>query len=130
MGYYARAHIIHNVSAVTGACLMVAKDKYLEVGGMDGDHFAVAYNDIDFCLRLLDNGYINVFTPYCEAYHYESVSRGYEDTPEKQDRLQNETESFLKRWQSFIDQGDPWYNPNLSLDKEDFSIRLPKAGNS
>jgi glycosyltransferase involved in cell wall biosynthesis/2-polyprenyl-3-methyl-5-hydroxy-6-metoxy-1,4-benzoquinol methylase len=127
VGYYARAHIIHNVSAVTGACLMVAKSKYLEVNGMDADHFPVAYNDIDFCLKLLEKGYLNVFTPYCEAYHYESVSRGYEDTPEKQERLQKETDYFLKKWQGFIEQGDPYYNPNLSLAKEDFSIRLPES---
>ena len=124
VGYYARAHVIHNVSAVTGACLMVQKNKYLEVGGMDEEAFPVAYNDVDLCLKLIEKGYVNVFTPYCEAYHYESISRGYEDTPEKQARLAGETENFMHRWADFIQQGDPWYNPNLSLDKENFSIRI------
>ena len=125
VGYYARAHVIHNVSAVTGACLMTAKKKYLEVDGMDSCHLAVAYNDIDFCLKLLKKGYLNVFTPYCEAYHYESVTRGYDDTPEKKARLERETACFVDRWQDFLKQGDPWYNPNLSLKKENFSIHLP-----
>lgn len=127
VGYYARAHVIHNVSAVTGACLMVQKSKYLEVEGMDEENFPVAYNDIDFCLRLLEKGYWNVFTPYCEVCHHESLTRGYEDTPEKQDRLARETEAFMQVWDDFIQRGDPWYNPNLALDREDFSLRLTSS---
>ncbi|MBM9602696.1 glycosyltransferase [Desulfopila inferna] len=124
VGYYARSHVIHNVSAVTGACLMVKKSVYESVGGLDAENFGVAYNDIDFCLKLIQKGYRNVFTPYCEMYHYESQSRGYEDTPEKQERLQRESSAFREKWKIYFDKGDPYYSPHLSLEKTNFTIRI------
>ncbi len=124
VGYYARAHIIQNVSAVTGACLMIKKALYEEVGGLDSEKFAIAYNDIDLCMSLLKHGYRNVFTPYCELYHYESQSRGYEDTAEKLERLQKETDAFNAKWGGYFENGDPCYNPNLSLKNENFTINI------
>jgi len=124
VGYYARSHVIHNVSAVTGACLMVKKSVYESVGGLDAENFGVAYNDIDFCLKLIQKGYRNVFTPYCEMYHYESQSRGYEDTPEKQERLQRESSAFREKWKIYFDKGDPYYSPHLSLENTNFTIRI------
>lgn len=124
IGYHGRLHMVYNVSAVTGAMLMVSKAKYDEVGGLDEDNLAVAYNDIDFCLKLLDQGYLNVFTPHCKATHYESVSRGYEDTDEKLQRLKTEQGFFLSKWHDFLQAGDPYYNPNLSLKNERFSLNF------
>ena len=92
--------------------------------GLDEDNLAVAYNDVDFCLKLLDKGYYNVFTPFAEATHHESISRGYEDTDEKLQRLLKEQSHFLKRWKDFIADGDPYYNPNLSLKNEYFSLNF------
>lgn len=91
---------------------------------MDSTFFAVAYNDVDFCLKLIQIGLRNVVTPYCEMYHYESQSRGYEDTPEKQQRLAEEIEAFRSSWQHYLDDGDPYYSPNLSLEHTNFTIRL------
>ncbi|MDW7772673.1 MAG: glycosyltransferase [Desulfobulbaceae bacterium] len=124
VGYYARPHVIHNVSAVTGACMMVGRDLYRDAGGMDSEHFAVAYNDVDFCLKLLRRGLRNVFTPYCEMIHYESATRGYEDTPDKLARLQKEAAFLAQKWPEYIGREDPWYNPNLSLESENFAVRL------
>jgi glycosyltransferase involved in cell wall biosynthesis len=123
-GYYARPHVIHNVSAVTGALLMVKKSLYLEVGGLDAENLGIAYNDVDFCLKLREKGYLNVFTPYCEAIHHESASRGYEDTDPKKERFETEKRFFQSKWKEVLDAGDPYYNVNLSLESEDFSIRL------
>jgi GT2 family glycosyltransferase len=122
LGYFNRLNVIQNVSAVTGACLMVKKNIYKEVGGMDEQRFKVAYNDVDFCLRVMEAGYRNLFTPYAEMYHHESVSRGYETTPEKQARFQKEKDALYARHQEILTKGDPYYNPNLTHDKEDFSI--------
>ncbi len=124
VGYYARSHVIHNVSAVTGACLMVKKKLWQAVEGMDAENFGVAYNDVDFCLKLQKKGYRNVFTPYCEMYHYESQSRGYEDTPEKQERLARESNAFREKWNEYFENGDPYHNPNLSLEKTNYSINI------
>lgn len=124
VGYYARTHIVHNVSALTGACLMVRKDLYKSVGGMDTENFGVAYNDVDFCLKLLQRGYRNVFTPYCEMFHYESQSRGYDNTPEKMQRLEKESAAFNKKWKAYFDQGDPYHNQHLSLEKTNYSIKI------
>ena len=98
--------------------------KFKEVGGLDEDNLAVAYNDIDLCLKLIDKGYLNVFTPHCVAIHHESISRGYEDTPEKLDRLIKEQNHFLNKWNDFLEKGDPFYNPNLSLKNERFSLKF------
>jgi len=121
-GYMKRLMIVQNVSAVTGACLMVKKDIYEEVGGMDEENLKVAFNDVDFCLKVREAGYRNLWTPYAELYHHESKSRGYEDTPEKIERFRREIEYMKKKWGKKLLK-DPYYNPNLTLDREDFSIK-------
>ncbi len=124
IGYHGRLHMVYNVSAVTGAMMMMQTDKFREVGGLDEDNLAVAYNDIDLCLKLLDAGYMNVFTPHAKATHHESISRGYEDTDEKMQRLLKEQAYFLNKWSDFLEAGDPYYNPNLSLKNERFSLKF------
>jgi len=124
IGYHGRLHMVYNVSAVTGAMMMMRTDKFEEVGGLDEDNLAVAYNDIDLCLKLLDKGYYNVFTPHAKATHHESISRGYEDTDEKMQRLLTEQNYFLTKWDNFLSVGDPFYNPNLSLKNERFSLKF------
>lgn len=120
-GYFGRAMLLQSMSAVTAACLFVRKKVYMEVNGLDADNLAVAYNDVDFCLRLREAGYRNIFTPYAELMHFESKSRGPEDTPEKQERLRKEYAYMRKRWGELLDR-DPAYNPNLTLDREDFTL--------
>ena len=122
-GYFNRLYCIQNLSAVTAALLMVKKQYFLEVGGLDEENLGTALNDVDFCLKLREKGYLNVFTPYCEAYHYESVSRGYEDTREKQRRFKKEVAFFQQRWSKILTAGDPYYNPQLTLEREDFSLK-------
>ncbi|MER2582472.1 MAG: glycosyl transferase family 2, partial [Candidatus Competibacter sp.] len=119
-GYFSRLHLIQNLSAVTAACLMVKKSLYQAVGGLDEPHLAVAFNDVDFCLRLREKGYLNVFTPYCELYHHESKTRGHEDTPQKKQRFAKEIAYIRKRHAAILQNGDPYYNPNLPLDRDDF----------
>lgn len=122
-GYMERLKTVQNVSAVTGACLLVGRSVFNQVGGFD-EAYRVAYGDIDMCLKIRACGYLIIWTPYAELYHYESRSRGAEDTPEKQRRLSNESRLFNSRWQSVIDAGDPYYNNNLTLLKEDFSLKF------
>ncbi len=113
-GYMGKMFYSQNVSAVTGACLMIKAEVYERTGGLDPD-FAVAFNDVDLCLKVGQLGLLTVFTPYCELYHYESKSRGYEDTPEKQERFLSETKLFKSIWgDSVLKQGDPYYNPHFS----------------
>jgi len=121
-GYASRLAIAQNLSAVTAACLMVRADVYREVEGLD-ESFAVAFNDVDFCLKIRKAGYLIVWTPFAEAYHYESKSRGFEDTREKVERFNREINNFLSKWKTTRDAGDPYYNSNLTLEKEDFSIK-------
>jgi GT2 family glycosyltransferase len=121
-GYFMRLGLIQNLSAVTAACLMVKKSLYILIGGMDEEHLAVAFNDVDFCLRLRERGYLNLFTPYCELYHHESKTRGYEDTPQKQQRFIQEIAYMRKRHAAILQEGDPYYNPNLPLDRDDFGM--------
>ncbi|MFL1455751.1 glycosyltransferase [Marinobacter sp. GN3S48] len=121
-GYFSRLHLVQNVSAVTGACLLVRKHVFDEVGGLDEKNLAVAFNDVDFCLKVREAGYRNVWTPYAEAYHHESVSRGADDTPEKRNRHNREADYMRKRWGEAL-LSDPAYNPNLTLIHEDFSLR-------
>ncbi len=109
------------VSAVTGACLMVRRSVFKEVGGMD-ETFVVALNDVDFCLKIRTAGYAILFNPYAKLYHYESKSRGYEDTAEKQARFQKEIARLQTRWELEIKEGDPYYNPNLTLHRADYSM--------
>lgn len=123
VGMLGRIVSVQNYSAVTAACLLTKKSVFEEVGGLTED-FAVAFNDIDFCLKIRDKGYLVVYTPFAEAYHYESKSRGYEDTPEKQARFEKEAERLRKRWPVYYEKGDPYYSPNLTLEKADFSLRF------
>jgi len=122
-GYFNRLNIVQNVSALTGACLMVKKSIYSEMDGLNPHDFKVAYNDVDFCLRVLEKGYLNIFTPYAEMYHHESITRGYETTPEKQARFHEEKRLLSLLHREILTQGDPYYNPNLTRAKEDFSLR-------
>ncbi len=123
-GYMAYARIIRGVSAVTGACLMVGREHFEAVGGFDETTFPVAFNDVDFCLRLLEKGLRNVWTPHAELFHYESATRGYEDTPEKQARFKTETERLQRRWGHRL-HTDRHYSQNLTLDAEDMSLAWP-----
>ena len=93
-----------------------------KVSGLD-ESFEVAFNDVDMCMRIRKAGYLIVWTPYAELYHYESKSRGYEDTPEKKQRFEGEVRRFQERWKKELAAGDPYYNPNLTMDREDFSIK-------
>ncbi|MFK7957284.1 MAG: glycosyltransferase [Lysobacterales bacterium] len=122
-GYFSRPHLEQNVSAVTGACLMVSRSLYLSAGGLDEDNLAVAFNDIDFCLRLREMGLENVYTPQARLVHHESKSRGVEDTPNKQRRFNREAAFMRRRHALALCLGDPFYNPSLSLVTEDFSLR-------
>ena len=123
-GFFYRAQLIQTMSVVTAACLVIKKSIYQEVGGLDEVNLKVAFNDVDFCLRVREAGYRNVWTPYAELYHYESATRGYEDTPEKQLRFRDEALYMKKRWGDSL-MNDPAYSPNLTLDREDFSYAWP-----
>jgi len=121
-GYFGRLSLIQNVSAVTGACLLTQKEIFESVGGFD-ENIAVAFNDVDLCLKIREKGYLIIYTPYAKLFHHESLTRGYEDTPEKKRRFNEEAYYVRKRWGDIIDKGDPYYNENLTKDKTDFSIR-------
>ncbi|OOO00383.1 MAG: hypothetical protein ATN35_01350 [Epulopiscium sp. Nele67-Bin004] len=121
MGYFVRLNVVQNLSAVTAACLMVKKDVFWAVGGLD-DGYAVAFNDVDFCLQVREIGKLVVFNPQVEAYHYESKSRGHEDSPEKIARFKSEIERFENKWGLY--RRDPYYNDNLTLEKEDFTRKI------
>jgi len=123
-GYVCRAVLIQSMSAVTAACLVIRKKIFEEVGGMDEDNLGVAFNDVDFCLRIREAGYRNVWTPYAELYHHEYSTRGYDNTREKQARFQQEVQHMKNRWEDMI-ANDPAYSPNLSLDHCDFSYAWP-----
>lgn len=122
LGYMGRLCYAQNVSAVTGACLLVKKSLFEEVGGLD-ESFAISLNDIDFCLKLREKGLLNVFTPFAELYHYESVSRGLDDSGEKAERYNRESAHFREKWKTVLEKGDPYYNPNFSLDRSDFALK-------
>lgn len=125
-GYHHRAVLVQNVSAVTAACLVVRKSSYLQVGGLNESRLAVAFNDIDFCLKLGAAGYRNVYTPHARLYHHESVSRGEDDTPEKQARLRREYEYMKQAWGALLC-ADPAYNPNLTRKRGDFSLSTKRV---
>lgn len=122
-GYRSRLRVIINAGAVTGACLMLRREVFEEVGGFD-ENYAITFGDIDFCMKLRAAGYLIVWTPYAELYHEELKTRGSDALPENQVRFLNEKEYFLGKWIQAISKGDPFYSPNLVQDKEDFSIRL------
>ena len=122
LGYMARPWTVQDMSAVTAACLMVDAKVFKEVEGLD-ETFKVAFNDVDFCMKVRDKGYLIVYNPAVELYHYESKSRGYEDNPEKVARFNSEIKRFRDKWSKELEDGDPFYNKNLSLDKADYSLR-------
>jgi len=124
LGYSGRLVLVQDFSAVTAACLLVRKAVYEEVGGLDEENLAIAYNDIDFCLKVREAGYRNLWTPFAELYHHESFSRGYETSPEKQARFDRETALMRHRWGSLLD-NDPYYSPNLTLDAPDYTLAWP-----
>ena len=123
LGYMGRLCYTQNVSAVTGACLMVSKALFEKAGGLE-ESFAVSLNDVDFCIKLREMGYLNVFTPFAELYHFESASRGLDDKGEKAERYNEESARFREKWKEVLAMGDPYYNPNFSLDRSDFSLRV------
>ncbi|CAM6674443.1 glycosyltransferase family 2 protein [Leclercia adecarboxylata] len=120
-GYFARLICTQNYSAVTAACLLIRKEIYDAVEGLDEENLKVAFNDVDFCLKVREAGYRNLWTPYAELYHYESISRGAEDSPEKIARFASEVNHMQDKWGSHL-VIDPFYSPNLTKNKEDFSI--------
>jgi GT2 family glycosyltransferase len=115
-----RLRLVQNYSAVTAACLVIRKDRFLEVGGLNEKELPIAFNDVDLCCKLLAAGYRNLWTPHAEFYHHESATRGVEDTPEKKARFQSEIDYMMNTWGSLL-MNDPAYNPNLTLVGEDFS---------
>lgn len=121
-GYFSRIISVQDLSAVTAACLMVRRSVFNEVEGLN-EEFKVAFNDIDFCLKVRKVGYLVVYNPYAQFYHYESKSRGLEDSADKVARFQQEIGLFGERWGELLENGDPYYNPNLTLDKADFSLK-------
>ena len=122
-GYFGRIMIQQNVSAVTGALLGVSKKIFEQVNGFD-ETFPIAYNDVDFCLKIQDMGKLITYNPYIEAYHYESKSRGYEDTEEKQRRLKKEENKLKKKWKKYFDVTDKYYSPNLRTDVPNMRIKF------
>jgi len=120
-GYAGRLKVVQNLSAVTAACLMIKRSIFKEINGLD-EKYPVAFNDVDFCLRVRQKGYLIIFNPFIEMYHYESKSRGIEDSPEKVKRFNNEVKRFKEMWGLW--KRDPYYNDNLTKEREDFSLRI------
>jgi GT2 family glycosyltransferase len=120
-GYFCRLLLTQSLSAVTAACLLVRREVYREVNGLDEQNLAIAFNDIDFCFKVRQAGYRVIWTPHAELYHHESVSRGSDDTPEKAGRFQAEVQFMKKKWGEQLSR-DPFYSPHLTLEREDFSI--------
>ena len=120
-GYFGRLLLTQNLSAVTAACLLVRKSFFNSVGGLNESDLSVAFNDVDFCLKVRQAGYRNLWTPYAELYHHESASRGMENNAEKVDRFKNEVNYMINKWHT--DKNiDEYYNKNLTLVSEDFSL--------
>ncbi len=124
-GYFSRANVINNFSAVTAACLMIKRSIFEKIDGLD-EKLQVAFNDIDLCMKVRKLKYLIVFTPYAKLMHYESKTRGSEDTPEKIKRFESEMDIFKSKWKDELDRGDPYYNINLRLDKVNFEINTNK----
>ena len=124
LGYFGRLAIAHQVGGNTGACLLIRRSVYLSHGGLDEEHLAVSYNDVDLCLRLTQAGLRHIWTPYALLYHYETKSRGSDEAPRNRARAGMEREYMTWRWKDSI-MADPSYNPNLTLDGEDFAIAFP-----
>lgn len=121
-GYFSKLELIHNYSAITAACLLVQKDIFNQVNGLDQKNLPIAFNDVDFCIRIRNAGYRNIWTPYAELYHHESISRGSDNTAEKIQRANKEVEYMKNTWGKSLIQ-DPAYNPNLTLTNENYSIK-------
>jgi GT2 family glycosyltransferase len=121
-GYYYQLQTVNNYSAVTAACLMCRREVFEEVGGFE-EELQIAFNDIDMCLKIADRGYRNIYLPHVALYHHESKSRGFEDTPEKQARFGKEIDYMRRKWKKVIAH-DPCYSPNLTRDREDYSINV------
>lgn len=124
--YFGREVLTRNVSAVTGACLFSRREIYEEVGYMDEENFAVAFNDVDFCLKLRKKGYIIVYNPYVEFIHYESKTRGYENTIEKKERYEKESNNFKRKWKKELEIGDPYSNINFLTNTAQYKVRANK----
>lgn len=122
-GYFGNITIVRDCSAVTAACMMLRKDVFEEVNGFD-ESLAVAFDDVELCLKLRQKGYLNVYTPYAELYHHGSLNRDYKDAPELQKLFLMDVEYMREKWGKVIDEGDPYYSPNLTLEREDCSIRI------
>ncbi len=122
--YFGKDCLIQNMSAVTGACLFSKRSIYEEVGYMDEEKFKIAFNDVDFCLKIREKGYKIIYNPFIELIHYESKTRGYEDTPEKKERFERESNSFKEKWKNVIESGDPYYNKNLTLTTAQYDIKV------
>ena len=120
-GYFSRLLLVQSLSAVTAACLLVRKEVYEAVEGLDEINLTVAFNDVDFCLKVQALGYRNIWTPYAELYHYESISRGNEDTLDKITRFSQEVNFMKSKWDDVLI-NDKFYSKNLTQHKEDFSI--------
>jgi GT2 family glycosyltransferase len=122
-GYFSRMRIVHNTSAVTAAVLLLRREVFEQVGGLDEAGLSVAFNDVDLCLKVMQAGYRNLWTPFAELYHHESISRGSDEAPEKRARFQRECAVMQARWPGVLAR-DPYYNPNLTLQREDYSLDL------
>jgi GT2 family glycosyltransferase len=137
-GYFARLQLCQNLSCVTAACMVMPKALFEKIGGFDARNLAIAFNDVDLCIRIRQEGHQVIWTPYAELFHLESASRGSDLTPENRDRFAAEVKYMLDRWGDVL-RSDPYYNPNLSLDATDFSLagtprvtrpwRVPSPGN-
>lgn len=121
-GYFGRVAVINNYSAVTAACLMTKKELYEKVEGLD-EKFKVAFNDVDFCMKIRKLQKLVVYTPFARLFHYESKTRGYEDTPEKLERFNGEIKLFESKWKDELEKGDTYFNPNLDLFSEQCEIK-------
>ena len=123
-GYFSRPHLVHEVSAVTAACMAVRKAVFDEVGGFDEGNLPVSFNDVDFCLRLREKGYRNVWTPYAELIHHEAATRGPDEAKSNRARFANEAAYMRRRWGPLLE-SDPFYSPNLSLTSEHADLAWP-----
>jgi GT2 family glycosyltransferase len=122
-GYCGRVQLTQDISVVTGACLLLRRELFEQLHGLD-EGLPVAFNDVDLCLRLLDLGLRNVFTPYAELYHYESATRGSDDSPSKRQRLRMDIQLMQRRWGARVEE-DPFYSPNLTVEGSDCSLAFP-----
>jgi len=124
-GYFGRLQVAQHTSGVTAACMVVRREAWDQVGGLDGQNLPIAFNDVDFGLRLREAGWGAVWTPYAELFHHESVSRGPDDVGPRASAFAREVDYMQKRWGPQVLRLDPYYNPNLSLTVEDFSLAWP-----